>query len=135
MSQNIKTENGWVRTAGISNAAEVAVLKTMIGTLSNLTTSNKSSVVGAVNEVKASIPTSLPANGGNAATVNNLTVNTAVPSGAVFTDTKDAASLTCTSAKYGGSTNTTSVQIALNNLSAAIGNANDLLEGVLYGNS
>ena len=32
-------------------------------------------------------PTSLPANGGNAATVNGLTVQTAVPANAVFTDT------------------------------------------------
>lgn len=32
------------------------------------------------------IPSSLPANGGNAATVNNHTVATDVPSGAVFTD-------------------------------------------------
>ena len=35
----------------------------------------------------ADIPSSLPANGGNAATVNNHTVGTDVPSGAVFTDT------------------------------------------------
>lgn len=33
------------------------------------------------------IPTSLPANGGNADTVNNYTVNSNVPSNAVFTDT------------------------------------------------
>ena len=33
-------------------------------------------------------PASLPANGGNADTVNNLTVKTAVPANAVFTDTK-----------------------------------------------
>lgn len=33
------------------------------------------------------IPSSLPANGGNAATVNNHTVNSDVPSDAVFTDT------------------------------------------------
>ena len=33
------------------------------------------------------IPSSLPANGGNASTVNGHTVNTDVPSGAVFTDT------------------------------------------------
>ena len=33
------------------------------------------------------IPSSLPANGGNAATVNNHTVAADVPSGAVFTDT------------------------------------------------
>ena len=34
------------------------------------------------------IPTTLPANGGNADTVNGLTVQTAVPANAVFTDTK-----------------------------------------------
>ena len=36
---------------------------------------------------KPTIPTSLPANGGNAATVNGHTVNADVPSGAKFTDT------------------------------------------------
>ena len=36
---------------------------------------------------KDEIPTSLPANGGNAATVNGLTVKTAVPENAKFTDT------------------------------------------------
>lgn len=34
------------------------------------------------------LPTSLPANGGNSSTVNGHTVNTDVPTGAVFTDTK-----------------------------------------------
>lgn len=33
------------------------------------------------------IPTSLPANGGNSTTVNGHTVNADVPSGAKFTDT------------------------------------------------
>lgn len=37
--------------------------------------------------LKDDIPTSLPANGGNAATVNGLTVQTAVPANAKFTDT------------------------------------------------
>nr|WP_288861077.1 hypothetical protein [uncultured Faecalicatena sp.] len=37
---------------------------------------------------KTDIPTSLPAKGGDAATVNGHTVQTNVPSGAVFTDTK-----------------------------------------------
>ena len=36
---------------------------------------------------KSEIPTSLPADGGNADTVNNLTVKTAVPENAKFTDT------------------------------------------------
>ena len=36
---------------------------------------------------KTEIPTTLPANGGNSDTVNNHTVQTDVPSGAVFTDT------------------------------------------------
>lgn len=37
---------------------------------------------------KTDIPTTLPANGGNADTVNGHTVNADVPSGAKFTDTK-----------------------------------------------
>lgn len=37
--------------------------------------------------IKGKMPTSLPANGGNADTVNNHTVNTDVPSSAKFTDT------------------------------------------------
>lgn len=38
---------------------------------------------------KTDIPKSLPANGGNASTVNNHTVNADVPANADFTDTKD----------------------------------------------
>lgn len=56
----------------------------------------------------------------NAKTVNNLTVQTAVPTNAVFTDTKAASSLTCTSGTYGGSSATTSVQGALNNLTSGL---------------
>ena len=36
---------------------------------------------------KTDIPRSLPANGGNASTVNGHSVNADVPDGAVFTDT------------------------------------------------
>lgn len=43
---------------------------------------------------KSDIPTSLPANGGNADTVNGHTVATNVPSGAVFTDTKAWSAIT-----------------------------------------
>lgn len=52
-------------------------------------------------------------------TKSTYTINTSVPANAVFTDTKDAANLTCTSAQYCGSANTTSVQTALNNIAAA----------------
>ena len=38
-------------------------------------------------EIKGKIPSSLPANGGNADTVNGHSVNTDVPENAVFTDT------------------------------------------------
>lgn len=48
---------------------------------------NKTGVEILKDEVGKMIPTSLPANGGNAATVNNYTVNANVPSGAKFTDT------------------------------------------------
>ena len=41
-------------------------------------------------KISDSIPTSLPANGGNAATVNNHTVESDVPANAVFTDTTDS---------------------------------------------
>ena len=41
---------------------------------------------GSYNDL-SDVPTSLPANGGNADTVNNYTVNANVPSDAVFTDT------------------------------------------------
>lgn len=43
---------------------------------------------------KTDIPKSLPANGGNAATVNGHTVQTDVPTGAVFTDTKTWSGIT-----------------------------------------
>lgn len=41
-------------------------------------------------KISESIPTSLPANGGNAATVNNHTVNADVPADAKFTDTTNS---------------------------------------------
>ena len=41
-----------------------------------------------VNKIKELIPTSLPADGGNADTVGGFTVGTNVPADAVFTDTK-----------------------------------------------
>ena len=51
------------------------------------------------------IPSSLPANGGNAATVNNHTVNTDVPSGAVFTDNNTTYKFTIGTTTKGDSTN------------------------------
>lgn len=78
-------------------------LNEKIGNLSDLKTTSKTDLVGAVNEVnnnlddiktelpkkanKTDIPTSLPANGGNAATVDGFTVKSNVPVGAKFTDT------------------------------------------------
>lgn len=56
-----------------------------------------------------------------AVTKSAYTIEKSVPANAVFTDTKAASSLTCTSANYGGSSATTSVQTALNNLSTAVG--------------
>ena len=49
--------------------------------------SGKNTISAIGDFVKGEIPTSLPANGGNADTVNNHTVNTDVPSSAKFTDT------------------------------------------------
>lgn len=48
---------------------------------------NKTGVEILKDEVEKMIPTSLPADGGNADTVNNHTVNADVPSEAKFTDT------------------------------------------------
>ena len=47
-------------------------------------------------------PSSLPANGGNASTVNGHTVGTDVPEDAVFTDTTYTAMIGATSSKAGG---------------------------------
>lgn len=58
-------------------------------------------------------------------------LNATVPSNAVFTDTKAASSLTCTSANYGGSSVTTSVQTALNNLSSSLTNVSNTVVTVL----
>ena len=60
------------------NKADTAVQSVKIGT-----TEYKSGTTVTL----PSYPTSLPANGGNASTVNGHTVNTDVPSGAKFTDT------------------------------------------------
>ena len=48
---------------------------------------DKTGLKTALEQIKAKFPSSLPADGGNADTVNNHTVNTDVPSSAKFTDT------------------------------------------------
>lgn len=58
-------------------------LNTFKSELDKIITSLQSAI-----DKKTEIPTTLPANGGNAATVNGHTVGKDVPSNAVFTDTK-----------------------------------------------
>lgn len=70
------------------------------------------------------------ANGGNADTVNSHSVDKDVPSDAVFTDTKDASSLTCTSKVYGSGSSTTSVQTALDNIVTALESKQNINDSV-----
>ena len=64
-------------------------MSTAIGKKANTADLAKVATSGSYNDLsnKPTIPTSLPANGGNAATVGGFTVGTNVPAGAVFTDT------------------------------------------------
>ena len=77
-----------------TNKVELKAVTDKIGTTTLTTTDT--TITGAIEEVKGSIegkadkseiPTTLPANGGNADTVNNHTVKSDVPENAVFTDT------------------------------------------------
>lgn len=78
-------ENVWQKTFAFAHAKTVytdyANKKTLADKLSEIDTEigNKAN--------KTEIPTELPANGGNSATVNGHTVNADVPENAVFTDT------------------------------------------------
>ena len=64
-------------------------MSTAIGKKANSADLAKVATSGSYNDLsnKPTIPTSLPANGGNAATVGGFTVGTNVPADAVFTDT------------------------------------------------
>lgn len=71
------------------------------------------------------IPTELPANGGNADTVNNHTVNTDVPSDAVFTDTVYTLPKATTSALGGVMPDGTTITVDENGVISAVGGSDD----------
>ena len=76
--------------AALGNDANFATtIATQIGAKANTADLAKVATSGSYNDLsnKPTIPTSLPANGGNAATVGGFTVGTNVPAEAVFTDT------------------------------------------------
>lgn len=76
--------------AALGNDANFATtIATQIGTKANTADLAKVATSGSYNDLsnKPTIPTSLPANGGNANTVGGFTVGTNVPADAVFTDT------------------------------------------------
>lgn len=67
------------------------------------------------------IPTELPANGGNADTVNNHTVNTDVPSDAVFTDTVYTLPIATTEILGGVMPDGTTITVDENGVISAVG--------------
>ena len=71
------------------------------------------------------IPTELPANGGNADTVNNHTVNTDVPSDAVFTDTVYTLPIATTEILGGVMPDGTSITVDENGVISAVGGSDD----------
>ena len=76
--------------AALGNDANFATtIATQIGAKANTADLAKVATSGSYNDLsnKPTIPTSLPANGGNAATVGGFTVGTNVPADAKFTDT------------------------------------------------
>lgn len=70
---------------GAATSAQGAKADSAVQTIKIGGTAQTKSADGSVN--LPAYPTTLPANGGNAQTVNNHTVNSDVPAGAVFTDT------------------------------------------------
>ena len=70
---------------------------------------------------KDDIPTQLPANGGNADTVNNHTVNTDVPSDAVFTDTVYTLPIATTEILGGVMPDGTTINVDENGVISAVG--------------
>lgn len=71
------------------------------------------------------IPTELPANGGNADTVNNHTVNTDVPSDAVFTDTVYTLPIATTEILGGVMPDGTTITVDENGVISAVGGSDD----------
>ena len=67
------------------------------------------------------IPTELPANGGNADTVNNHTINTDVPSDAVFTDTVYTLPIATTEILGGVMPDGTTINVDENGVISAVG--------------
>ena len=74
------------------------------------------------------IPTELPANGGNADTVNNHTVNTDVPSDAVFTDTVYTLPIATTEILGGVMPDGTTINVDENGVISAVGSSGGGLE-------
>ena len=74
------------------------------------------------------IPTELPANGGNADTVNNHTVNTDVPSDAVFTDTVYTLPIATTEILGGVMPDGTTINVDENGVISAVGGSGGGLE-------
>ena len=71
------------------------------------------------------IPTELPANGGNADTVNNHAVNTDVPSDAVFTDTVYTLPIATTEILGGVMPDGTTITVDENGVISAVGGSDD----------
>ena len=94
-----------IATAMDENKSVVDALDKAIGTKAN----------------KTDIPTELPANGGNADTVNNHTVNTDVPSDAVFTDTVYTLPKATTEILGGVMPDGTSITVDENGVISAVG--------------
>ena len=94
-----------IATAMDENKSVVDALDKAIGTKAN----------------KADIPTELPANGGNADTVNNHTINTDVPSDAVFTDTVYTLPIATTEILGGVMPDGTTINVDENGVISAVG--------------
>ena len=94
-----------IATAMDENKSVVDALDKAIGTKAN----------------KDDIPTQLPANGGNADTVNNHTVNTDVPSDAVFTDTVYTLPIATTEILGGVMPDGTTINVDENGVISAVG--------------
>ena len=110
----------------IGTKANKADIPTKISELendSNFLTEHQDLSLYAKNE---DIPTELPANGGNADTVNNHTVNTDVPSDAVFTDTVYTLPIATTEILGGVMPDGTTINVNENGVISTVGGSYEL---------
>ena len=124
----LENDSGYLSNQDLSSYAAKTDIPTKVSQLendSNFLTEHQDLSSYAKTE---DIPTELPANGGNADTVNNHTVNTDVPSDAVFTDTVYTLPIATTEILGGVMPDGTTINVDENGVISAVGGSGGGLE-------